>query len=147
MEKECSCDCKIKHAKVWKCQDVDFPTPLHICLVTQSLITQLHAAFPTEFLHPSVLGVPAVVSREAIQYFIFLLLPLMTLFRLHNEGGIMDALMVLFFAHLHDSISVSWTLFPVALSDPGCCPDPILKPWECKNIEDVFLTNSFTKLF
>lgn len=39
MEKECSCDCKIKHAKVRKCQDVDFPTLLHVCLVTQSLIT------------------------------------------------------------------------------------------------------------
>lgn len=73
---------------------MDFPTLLHVCLVTQSLITHLHAAFPTEFLHPSVLGC-AVVLREASQYFIFFLLLLMTLFRLYNEGGIMDALMVL----------------------------------------------------
>lgn len=73
MEKECSCDCKIKHAKVRKCQDVDFPTLLHVCLVTQSLITQLHTAFPTEFLHPSVHGMPAFVSKRSYSIFCFLL--------------------------------------------------------------------------
>lgn len=42
---------------------------------------------------------------------------------------------------------VSWAPFEVVLSDPGCCPDPIHKPWQCKNIEDVLWTNSLTKCF
>lgn len=74
MEKKCSRDCKIKHAKVRKCQDVDFPIFLHVCLVIQSLITQLHAAFSTEFLHPSVHGMPAFVSKRSYLIFCFLLI-------------------------------------------------------------------------
>lgn len=45
MEKVCYQDCKIKHAKVRKCQVVNFPTRLCICIMIQSLITQLHTFF------------------------------------------------------------------------------------------------------
>lgn len=45
VEKECYQDCKIKCAEVRKCQDVNFPTRLHIWIMIQSLITQLHTVF------------------------------------------------------------------------------------------------------
>lgn len=56
MRKECYQDCKIKHAKVRKCQDINFPTRLCICIMIQSLITQLHTVFPQNSCFPLCTG-------------------------------------------------------------------------------------------
>lgn len=52
---------------------MNFPICLHIYLMTHSLITQLHTAFSTEFLHPSVHGMPTAVSKRSYSIFCFLL--------------------------------------------------------------------------
>lgn len=107
MRKECYQDCKIKHAKVRKCQEVNFPTRLRICIMIQSLITQLHTVFPQNSCFPLCTGRQRVFEWEAIQYCVVCLLLLMTLFRPRSEGGITDGLTVLFcfLAHLHHSTS------------------------------------------
>ena len=106
MEKECYQDCKIKHAKVRKCQDVNFPTRLHICIMIQSLITQLHTVFPQNSCFPLCTGRPLLFEWEAIQYFVFSLLFLITLFRpCAMREELLMAVLFCFLALLHHSTS------------------------------------------
>lgn len=148
-EKECYEACKIKHAKVRQCQEVNFPTRLCMCIMIQSLITQLHTVFPQNFCFPLCTGCPRLFAWEAIWYFVFSLLFVTRLFRPCNEVGITDGLMALF-----SCLSSPYCKWPVFHEHSLQWPDLILDAvlalftnWECKNIECLPQTSSFSKCF
>lgn len=72
IEKEFYQDCKIKHMSE-KCQDIDFPTCLCICIMNQPLITQLHTVSSTEFLLPSVHRMSTAVQIRSHSIFFFII--------------------------------------------------------------------------
>lgn len=127
IEEECHQDCKIKRAKVRKCQDINFPTRLRICVMIQPLITQLQAVFPQNSCVPLCTGCPLLLGREAIQYFVSSLWFLVTWFRPCSRGRIADGHMVFISLLVFTTAKARRCLVGTLCSDPVsswmlCCP-------------------------